>query len=138
MVGITDKIALDDHEIHERFVRASGARAQNMRREATAVELRLDIGGSSLPADVKRRLRALAKRAVTTDDVLLIVSRASRLQSENRRTAHVRLLALLRRAATRRANRQQTEPCRMTREERLVSKRRRGALKALRYMPREV
>ena len=64
MLRVTDSITVDDHEIEERFVRAVGPGGQNMRKEATAVELRFDIGSSSLPADVKERLRALAGRAV--------------------------------------------------------------------------
>jgi ribosome-associated protein len=137
MLRVTDSIALDDHEIEERFVRGLGPGGQNARREETAVELRLNIGGSSLPAGVKVRLRLLAKTAVTTDGVLVIVGRASRSQAENRRAACARLIALLRRAAIPARKRHLTTPPRAIREERLATKKRRGVLKASRNSLRE-
>ena len=100
MIHITDTTVLNDSEIVERFVRATGARGQNARKEATAVELRFDIRKSSLPPDVQKRLIGLAGRAVTADRVLTVVSRADRSQAKNRDSAHARLLALLRRAST--------------------------------------
>jgi ribosome-associated protein len=69
MIHITDTIVLDDREIKERFVRATGPGGQNVQKEATAVELRVDLGRSLLPPDVKERLIALAGRHVTTDGV---------------------------------------------------------------------
>lgn len=137
MLRVTDGIALDDHEVEERFVRGIGPGGQNARKEETAVELRLSIGGSSLPADVKVRLRVLAKTAVTIDGVLVIVSRASRSQVENRRAARARLIALLRRAAIPPAKRRLTTPPRAIREERLATKKSRGVLKATRSSLRE-
>jgi ribosome-associated protein len=99
MIRVNDVVILE-REIRERFVRSIGARGQNSRNEATAVELRLDIGASSLPPELKARLRALAGRAVTRDGILVVVSRASRSQADNRRTVRARLAALLQRAAT--------------------------------------
>ena len=66
MIQVTDTIVLNDRDVNERFVRATGARGQNVNKEATAVELRVDIERSSLPPDVKKRLMALAGRHVTT------------------------------------------------------------------------
>ena len=71
---MTDTIVLDDREITERFVRASGPGGQNVNKVATAVELRLDIRKLSLPPDVKERLIALAGRHVTSDGVLVVDS----------------------------------------------------------------
>ena len=56
MISITDTIALRDDEIEERFVRASGPGGQNVNKVATAVELRFDVGASSLPSTSKRDL----------------------------------------------------------------------------------
>jgi ribosome-associated protein len=137
MLRVTEGLSLEDHEVEERFVRAIGAGGQNARREATAVELRLDIGRSSLPADVQRRLRQMAGRAVTTDDVLVIVGRASRSQADNRVAALARLTALIDRAAKPATKRGTTEPPQPSREERLESKKHRAALKASRSPSRE-
>jgi ribosome-associated protein len=129
MIRVTDSIALDDREVEERFVRAMGPGGQNVRNEATAVELRFDIGASALPPDLKERLEALAGRAVTTDGVLVVVSRAHRSQPENREAARARLIALLQRAAQAPKTRRPTRPRRAVREERLASKTLRGAVK---------
>jgi ribosome-associated protein len=66
MIHITETVALDEHEIQERFVRAMGPRSQNLNRDATAVELRLDVARSSLPRDVKKRL--IRARRPTRDE----------------------------------------------------------------------
>ena len=129
MIRVTDDLGLDEREIEERFVRAMGSGGQNVRKEATAVELRFDIGSSSLPQDVKDRLMALAGRAVTTDGVLVVVSRVHRSQTDNREAVRARLTTLLQRAARLPATRRQTRPRRAEREKRLASKRLRGAVK---------
>ena len=132
MIHITDTTVLNDSEIAERFVRATGARGQNARREATAVELRFDIGRSSLPPDVKRRLIGLAGRAVTRDRVLTVVSRADRSQAKNRDSAHARLLALLRQASTPPTPRKPTKVSPADRQTRLTMKHRHSAVKLAR------
>src|SRR5947208_337836 len=112
MIQITEDIALNDGELDERFVRAIGSAGQNPRKEATAVELRLDVGASSLPVDVKDRLIDLAGRLVTSGGVLVITSRAYRAQADNRDAARTRLMALLRRAARPPKRRRPTRPAR--------------------------
>jgi len=129
VLRVTDSIALDDREVEERFVRAFGPGGQNVRKEETAVELRLDIGLSPLPPDLKYRLVALGGRAVTSDGILVVSSRAHRSQAENREAARARLIALLQRAATSPKTRRVTKPRRAVREGRLAAKRRRGDLK---------
>ena len=129
MIRVTGTIALDDREIKERFVRASGPRGQNMNKEATAVELRVDIRKSSLPPDVKARLIALGGRRVTTDKVLVVDSRVHRSQEQNRQAARARLLALLKRAARPPEKRKPTRPPAAARDNRLASKHLRAAVK---------
>ena len=132
MFKVTDTIVLDDREVKERFVRASGPGGQNVNKEATAVELRVDIRRSSLPPDVKERLMALAGRHVTTDGVLIVDSRAHRSQVQNRDAARTRLVALLKRAAKTPKKRRPTRPRATAREERLASKKLKSTIKRAR------
>src|SRR6186713_1450088 len=110
MIRITRSIALDETELEERFVRASGPGGQNVNKVATAVELRFNVAGSSLPPDVKDRLLVLAANRVTADGDLIIDSREHRTQAKNRDAARERLIALLQKAAKRPRARKKTRP----------------------------
>jgi ribosome-associated protein len=129
MTRLTDSILFDDHEVQERFVRATGPGGRNPDKEATAVELRVDLRTSSLPPDLKTRLIALAGRNVTDEGVLVVVSRAHRSQAKNRDAARARLLALMTRAAHPAEVRVSTIPPSTAREERLRAKHRTAAVK---------
>ena len=101
MIAITRSIAIDEDEIEESFVRASGAGGQNIQRVATAVRLRFDIAHSpNLPEPVRRRLLRLAGSRVSREGVLQISAQEHRTQLRNREAALERLIELLRAAAT--------------------------------------
>src|SRR5215472_13491813 len=127
---ITPDLAIDDNELEERFVRASGPGGQNVNKVATAVQLRFDIGRSqALPDDVRERLRAIAGSRMTDEGVLVIDAREHRTQSQNREDARERLAALIRRALERPKRRHKTRPPRASKQARLHSKMRRSEIK---------
>jgi ribosome-associated protein len=130
MIQITDAISLDDRELEERFVRASGPGGQNVNKVSTAVELRFNVAASSLAPEVKDRLIALAGSKMSSDGVLLIDSREHRLQSANRVAARARLVALIQQALVRPRTRRATKPKAGAREKRLTTKKLRGTIKA--------
>ena len=131
-ISIAPGVLIDDNDITERFVRASGPGGQNVNKVATAVELRFDLDRSQLPQEVKDRLRALAGRRVHADGAVVIDSRVFRSQERNREAARERLYDLVRRASRRPARRRATKPPKASREQRLQTKKRRSTVKALR------
>ena len=133
MIRISSRIAIDEREVDESFVRASGPGGQNVNKLSTAVQLRFDVRGSpSLAPDVKTRLERLAGARLTRDGVLVITAQRHRTQARNRQDALDRLIDLIRRAAIPPTPRRATKPTRASRERRIESKKRRGGIKHLR------
>jgi ribosome-associated protein len=136
MIAINDDLALDEREITETFIRASGPGGQNVNKVASAAQLRFDLRGSpSLPDPVKTRLARLAGNRLTQDGIIVITARRFRSQERNRDDARARLVALIRRAAEPPTPRRKTRPSIAQREERRAAKARRSALKRLRGGP---
>jgi ribosome-associated protein len=99
MIRVTGHIEIDEREIEEQFVRASGPGGQNVNKLSTAVQLRFDVRHSpSLPADVRTRLERLAGSRLSRDGVLIIIAQRHRTQGRNRQDALDRLLDLIRRS----------------------------------------
>jgi ribosome-associated protein len=130
-------LSIDERDVEERFVRASGPGGQNVNKVATAVELRFNVAGAALPDEVKQRLLALAGTRISGDGILTIDSREHRTQSQNRIAARARLVSLVQQALVKPRHRRKTKPTASARERRLTVKKLRGTVKEARGRRRE-
>ena len=131
MIPITQFIGIDENELEESFIRASGPGGQHVNTTSSAVQLRFDaIRSPNLPEHLKARLPALAGRLMTQDGVVIITADQYRSQARNREDARERLVTLLRAASVRKAIRRPTRPTMASKTRRLDSKARRSGVKA--------
>jgi ribosome-associated protein len=133
MIRVTAQISIEEREIAESFVRASGPGGQNVNKLATAVQLRFDVRHSpSLPPDVAARLERLAGSRLTGEGTLVITAQRHRTQARNRQDALDRLIDLIRRAAIVPVKRRPTRPTAASRRRRIEGKKHRARVKGWR------
>jgi len=133
---IDSRLHIDESELSERFVRASGPGGQHVNKAATAVQLRFDAAHSpSLPDSVRQRLLTLSDPRITTTGEIVIFADRHRSQARNRQEARERLAAVLARATRPAKRRRPTRVPRSAKKRRLENKKRRSRRKQLRKPP---
>jgi len=133
---ISARITIAEDELQESFVTAPGPGGQHVNRSATATLLRFDLNANTtLPEDVKQRLRALAANRISSDGVLLIQAHRYRSQHQNRQDARLRLIALIQRALKPPKQRRATRPTLASKQRRVTTKKQRGQTKQNRQKP---
>jgi len=138
LIRVNALVSLDETELEESFIRASGPGGQNVNKVSSAVQLRFNVRLSpGLPEDVRARLERLAGQSLTNDGVLVLTAQRFRSQDRNRQDARDRLLAMIEQACIRPVRRRPTKPTYGSQLRRLEGKGKRAGIKAGRKSPRD-
>ena len=130
---ISPQLVIDERDLDEQFVRASGPGGQNVNKVSTAVQLRLRAAGTNaLNPSLRARLFRLAGSRATAAGDIIIIAQKFRTQSQNRADARARLAALILKASLPPKTRRATKPTAASKKRRLESKHHTSTIKRLR------
>lgn len=82
---------IPETEVELTAIRAQGPGGQNVNKVSSAIQLRFDVAGSSLPEDVKLRWLQSGDSRLTQDGVFVLKAQRHRTQEANRVDAWARL-----------------------------------------------
>jgi ribosome-associated protein len=122
---------IPEPELDEAFETYGGPGGQHANRNQTAVRLRFDIEVSSLPYEVRSKLRS------RIGDYAEVTVSDSRSQFRNRVIARQRLKEKLEKALLDPPRRRETKPTKASKERRLDAKKARSDTKRLRKAPQD-
>lgn len=126
---ICDEISIPFDEFEFQAIRARGAGGQNVNKVASAIHLRFDFQASeSIDDKIRERLASLDDARVTSNGIV-IKAQEFRSQARNKQAAIERLQELVQSVLVEPKPRIATRPSKKTRQQRVDSKRRKGAVK---------
>ncbi|MFS8181626.1 alternative ribosome rescue aminoacyl-tRNA hydrolase ArfB [Pseudovibrio denitrificans] len=132
-IKVNERFSIEERDIKEDFIRASGPGGQNVNKVSSAVQLRFNLdGNTTLPDDLKSRLRKIAGSRLTLKGEIVLTADRFRTQERNREDALERLLELIRKAAYVPKTRKATRPTLASKRRRVEGKKQRGNIKKLR------
>ena len=129
---VSKRVTISDSEIEMTAVRSQGPGGQHVNKVSTAIQLRFDINGSSLPKLYKERLLKLKDKRITKDGIIIIKVQQERSQWQNREIARERLVDLIKSVMVTPKKRIATKATKSSQIKRLEKKSQRSQIKSLR------
>ncbi len=123
-------LVIPESEVELTAIRAQGPGGQNVNKVSSAIQLRFDVAGSSLPDEIKARWLQAPDSRLTQEGVLIIKAQRYRTQEANKADAWARLYELLEAFSKTPKKRKATRPTYGSGQRRLQSKTLHSQLKA--------